>query len=392
MDKRIYLLAAASFATGTEAYVYAGHLSDLAADLGSLVATAGQLATAFALTYALSAPIIAGLAGAYGRRRVMVTGLVLIGCLNLIAAFATSFAALIAIRFACGLAAGLVGPISTLAAAELAPPEQRGRAMAVVLAGITLAFVLGIPIGSVIGDFAGWRGTFAYAGLLALGVAGMIRIGFPDLPGGAGLRTDACRAAFDPAIAVPLALTMTGFAATFTAIAYVGPIVTEISGLSGSGIGAMQALIGVGSIFGILIGGRMADRPGTRNSLISSFIVSALALSAYSLLIDTGWPRAMTIAGLSLAMMAGAAALFSRTPVIQTRLVLTAPVAARPVILALNGSMVFFGQGLGAAIGGLTISAGGLGNVGFVAALVALFGAVLSALLLRSPSRVVVAQ
>ena len=372
VDKRIFFLAAASFATGTEAYVYAGHLETLAHDLGQPVSTAGQLATAFALTYAIMAPLVAGLAGRFGRRPVMVSGLVLIGALNLMAAIAPSFGALIAIRFACGLAAGLVGPIATLAAAELAPPDQRGRAMAVVLSGITLAFVLGIPIGSVVGDWAGWRGTFVYAGVLAFGCAALIRAVFPALPGGAPRRLGAFAEALRPAIAGPLLLTMAGFAATFSAVAYVGPLVTAIAGLTGSGIGAMQALIGVGSIAGIVLGGRMADQPGRRGFLAGSFLVSAAALSSYSLLLGTGLPRFMILAGLSLAIIAGAAALFSRTPVIQTRLVAAASAEARPVVLALNGSMVLFGQGLGAAVGGMAIDVAGLPAVGFTAALAAL--------------------
>jgi DHA1 family inner membrane transport protein len=383
MDRRILFLAAASFATGTEAYVYAGHLTALAADLDQPVATAGQLASAFALTYALTAPFVAGFAGRFGRRGVIVTGLVVIGLLNCLAALASSFEMLIAIRFACGLAAGLVGPITSLAAAELAPPQQRGRAMAVVLAGITLAFVLGIPTGSVVGDFAGWRGTFVYAGLLALGAAVLIRTGLPSLPGGVPLQARAFKAALQPAVALPLLLTLTGFAATFTVIAYVGPIVTAISGLTGSGIGAMQALIGVGSIAGIVLGGRAADRPETRQFLAASFLVSVFALSGYSALMSVDAQRSSVIALLSLAMLTGAGALFARTPVIQTRLVTAAPVAARPVVLALNGSMMFAGQGLGAAIGGAVIAGAGIGFAGYAAGAVAAVGALLAFALLR---------
>ena len=366
MDRRIFFLAAASFATGTEAYVYAGHLDSLAADLGQPVATAGQLATAFALTYALTAPVIAGVAGRFGRRPVMVTGLALIGVLNLLAALAPSFGVLIAIRVACGLAAGLVGPIATLAAAELAPPDQRGRAMAIVLSGITLAFVLGIPVGSVIGDLAGWRGTFVYAGALAFGAAALIRAGFPAFPAVAA-RLGAFRSALQADIAVPLLLTMAGFAATFTAVAFVGPLVTAIAGLTGSGIGAMQALIGVGSIVGIVLGGRIADLPGTSGGWAAAFWSPRWRSPPTACCSAPACP-ALTLAALSLAMISGAAALFSRTPVIQTRLVAAAPAEARAVVLALNGSMVFFGQGLGAAVGGLAIEAAGLTALGFTAA------------------------
>ncbi len=184
MNKRIYILALASFAMGTEAYVYAGHLEALAADLRQPLASAGQIATAFALTYALSAPIVAGLVARYDRRSVLSVGLVLIGSINLLGAVSSSLGMLVGLRIAAGLAAGLVGPISSLAAAELAPPEKRGKALAVVMAGMTLAFVLGIPMGSVVGDLAGWRGTFFYAGAVALVAAAICRIALPAIPGG----------------------------------------------------------------------------------------------------------------------------------------------------------------------------------------------------------------
>jgi predicted MFS family arabinose efflux permease len=150
----------------------------------------------------------------------------------------------------------------------------------------------------------------------------------------------------------------------------------------------MQALIGVGSIAGIVLGGRAADRPGTRRFLAGTFLISAVALSAYSALMGLEAQRSWVIALLSLAMIVGAAALFARTPVIQTRLVAAAPVPARPVILALNGSMMFAGQGLGAAIGGAVIAGAGIGIAGYAAGAVALVGALLAFTLLRPSRRV----
>jgi MFS transporter, DHA1 family, inner membrane transport protein len=385
MDRRILVLALASFAMGTEAYVYAGHLAALAADLGQPIASTGQIATVFAVTYALTAPLVAGAAARFDRRRVLVVGLGSIALINLLAALAPNFAVLTGLRIAAGLASGLVGPIASVAAAELATPDQRGKAMAIVLAGMTLAFILGIPVGSVVGDFAGWRGTFAYAAAIAVLAGVAIGSVLPAMPGGKRADTATFRAALAPALARNLTLTAIGFAATFSTVAYIGPVVTAISGLTGSGIGAMQALIGVGSILGVVIGARTADKPGAARLLVASFVVSALALSLYSVLLSVttvdaaapvlSWPRLGIILVLSLGMVAGAAALFARTPVIQARLVAASPSDARPVVLALNGSMVFLGQGIGAGLGGLTIAVGGLAYVGLTAAAIALVGA-----------------
>lgn len=377
-DRRILALAFAGFATGTEAYVYAGHLAALAAELQSDLALAGQLASAFALTYALTAPLVASAVAHLPRRAVIATGLALIGMLNLAAAAMPVLAGIFAVRVLCGLAAGLVGPAASVAAAELAGPTGRGRAMAAVLGGTTVAFVLGIPMGSVVGDWLGWRGTFAYAGLLAILAAAVVLLVLPDLPGGQRAGLHAVAVVRQPGIAPWLLLTMIGFAATFSVIAYVGPVVTAIAGLEGTGVGAMQALIGLGSIAGIVIGARIADRPGGVRLVLGSFLVSAAALGSYALLLLAALPHGVALPFLALSMLTGSAALFARMPVIQARLVAAAPAEARPVVLALNGSMVFAGQGLGAAIGGVALGAVELWAVGLAGGLLALGGALLA--------------
>lgn len=384
MDKRVLSLALASFATGTETHVYAGHLAALAEALDVPIARAGQLAAAFAVTYALAAPPIAGAVAALDRRRLILAGLVALGALNLAAMAAPSFGALLAVRVLCGLAACLVGPISAAAAAALAPPEHRGRAMAAVLAGLTLSFVFGIPLGSVAGEWFGWRATFGFSGVLALVAAAAIAAVLPPVPGGERAGPRALLVAFDPAVRGRLLLTLLGFVASFSVVAYIGPVVTRVSGLTGSGVGAVQAMIGAGSIVGVLVGGRFADRPGTGRMLAASFAVSAAALGAYAaLMLPPGPDPAARTALLALVTAASAAALFSRTPVIQARLVAAAP-DARAVVLALNGSMIFLGQGVGAAVGGAAIAASGLEATGLVGAAVALLGA---ALALRGPGR-----
>ena len=379
MDKRILILALASFATGTEAYVYAGHLAPLAAELGVEVSTAGQLASAFAITYALAAPPIAGLLAAVERRRLILVGLVLIGALNLAATAVPSFGLLLAIRVLCGLAASLVGPTASAAAAALAGPEHRGRAMAAVLAGLTLSFVLGIPLGSVVGEWFGWRGTFAFSGTLALIAALGIALVLPRVPGGRRAGLSALSIAAAAGVRGHLFLTLIGFAATFSVVAYIGPVVTRVSGLTGSGIGAMQALIGLGSILGVVVGGRMADRArGVGRLLATGFVASAIALAGYALLMQGfGLGQAARSVLLGCVTVLGAAALFARTPLIQARLVAAAP-DMRAVVLALNGSMVFLGQGLGAALGGAATAVSGLPATGLVGAATALFGAALA--------------
>lgn len=372
-------LTGASFALGTEAYVFSGHLDELVRDLGVGLPAGGLVAASFAITCAIAGPPIASIAGRIDRKRLILSGLVALGVLNLLAAFAASFASLIAVRVMCGIAAALVGPTASAAAAMLVPPEKRGKAMAAVLAGMTLAFILGIPMGSVIGAIGGWRACFVFSGAAALLAALPIAFLLPALPGSGGASLAALFSAFSPSVLRTLALTLLGFAATFTVIAYIGPLAAYIAGVRGGEVGGLQALIGVGSILGILVGARFADRTSARTMVALSFLVSALGLSLYSILPMSGLSGTGLMALLSLAMVTGAAALFARTPVIQTKLVASAPENAA-VLLALNGATVFIGQGIGSLVGAATIANAGIGALGFSAAAIAALGATFSLL------------
>ncbi len=372
MDRRIWLLTAAQFASATGAYAFTGLLANLAADLGVSLATAGQLAAAYALTYAIAGAPVAALTARLDRRAMLVWGLGLVAALNIATAFATDFTTALMLRVAAGLAVTLVMP--GVAASMLVPPEQRGRAIAIVLSGLTLAFSLGIPLGTAIGGVAGWRGCFIFSGALA-GLAALgVQVGLPRLPstdrGGAASLGIILR----PAIATLLGTTLLAFAGLFCIAAYLGPIVTAATGIEGSGIGAIQVFIGLGSLAGIAIGSRVAGSQGARIPVML-FILLAVALVGYTLLLLT--PRAFWhVAPLALCVFTGSVALFALAPLVQTRLMHLAP-QDRAVAIALNGATTFAGQGAGAAYGGIVIGAAGLAWTGLAGAMLAAAGALL---------------
>lgn len=362
-DRRIAILALATFASGTEAYVYAGLLSDVADELAVDISRAGFLATGFAVTYALLAPLLAPLTAALPRRTVLVAGLVALGAVNLAAASASTFAWLFASRVACGAIAAFVGPSATAAASALVPPDQRGRAMGVVSAGMALAFTVGVPIGSAVGGLFGWRATFVFAGLLLLLCALAIRLGLPPVP-----RTDASglatlRVAGRPAVLPRLLLTAFVFTATFVSVAYIGPIANAVAGARGFGVGLFQGCIGLGSILGIVIGSRLADRPDAARYLPRMLAAIAVTQLGYFAAQSAALTVSAGSAVLALSILLGAAALFATMPIVQAGLVAAAP-HHRNVVLALNGSMIFLGQGLGAALGSLVIRADHLAGTG----------------------------
>jgi DHA1 family inner membrane transport protein len=373
MDPRIWLLTAAQFASATGAYAYTGLLAPLADDLGVGLATAGQLAAAYALTFALLGPIAAALTARVERRALLSIGLGFAAAFNLLSAFVPDFATALMLRVAAGIAATLVLP--GVAATMLVPPEQRGRAIATVLSGLTFAFALGIPLGTAIGAWVGWRGTFLFSsGLAALAAIGIL-VGLPRLPstdrGGALSLGIALR----PDILSVLGTSFLAFAGLFCIAAYIGPIVTATTGMEGAGIGAIQVFIGLGSLVGILLGGKLSERRGAAVP-VRLVLLLAAALLGYAALLSLP-PALWHAAPLALCVFSGAVALFALAPISQARLVGLAP-QDRSVALALMGAVTFAGQGAGAAMGGAAIGAFGLVATGVVGSLAAMLGALLA--------------
>ena len=142
MPFAIFALAAINIAIGTQSFVFAGLLSELAGDLDVSIGTAGLLVPASSLTFAVTAPFAASLVSKIERKRVLVAGLILLALCNALCAVAPSFAWLFALRVLGGIVTGFVGSLATIAVPSLVPPERRGRAFAVVVGGLTVALVL----------------------------------------------------------------------------------------------------------------------------------------------------------------------------------------------------------------------------------------------------------
>lgn len=383
LPPRIFLLPLASFAAATEAFVYIGLLTELTSDLGVSLAAGASLAAVFTLVYAVSAPILASLTAGLDRKWVLTLGLLGVALTNVVAALAPNFAVLMASRVTAGFVAALVGPSASVAASHTARPEHRGRALALVLAGTTLAFSLGIPIGSAIGGVFGWRSTFWFATAIAVVAAAAILAGLPRTGGAERGGLASLRLALSPRIRIILLQTTAAFGATFSAVSLIGPIGETLAGLEGGGVGLIQSFIGLGSILGIIVGGRLADGRPRRFDLVWIFLIIAVTQAAISILFYVpGMPSALLAYPLAASIFFGAAALFAIGPIQQTRLIGAAP-EQRMVALALHGTSIFLGQSLGAALGAVTVAITSLSWTGFVGAALAT-GA---ALLLAAPPR-----
>ena len=360
MNPRIYVLTLVTFAFGSGAFIFAGLLESLAADLGVTTAVAGQLQTVFVLTSAVLGPVAAWLFNRVDRKIMVIAGLSLGAILHIACALTPNFEVLMVLRALAGLAGAMSGPAASVAAAALAPPERRGSALAMVSGGMTLAFVVGIPIGSVIGSVFDWRATFLFAAALSILALVAVLFFLPKVPAPPKRDGGGVKAASLLPILWPFYLTtFLTFAANMTLNLYIAPIVRVGAGVTGAGVGAFQAMIGVGSIVGLWLGAKAADRNAGRSWILQGFIIQAVAMSVHFAathqVLPAGWPSAALVA---LGIFLAATALFSITPVIQSSLIQATNGA--PVAMALNGSVISMGQALGSTVGGAALATYGV--------------------------------
>jgi len=365
----LFWLALGTFAIGTEGFMIAPLLPDLAADFSVGIGTAGQLVAVFALTYAVSSPVLTALTGSIQRRRLLIGAMTAFALANVVACAAPSYWALMGVRVLLAIAAGLYVPSAIALASVLLEPERRGTALSIVSGGTSIAIALGVPLGAIIGDRFGWRLTFAGVGLLALvATAGLFRLSQDtgsDLPAvtlrrriGAMRRQNVL-----PTLFVTL-LWGTGAYAVYT---YLAIYLAAVTGWAGAPVSAVLFLWGVSAALGLLLGGRSTDRWGFRPVIVLSLSVLALAFGALSLWAGLLPPAAARIPVLVLVVIWGISA-WSFFPAQQARLIATAGIEFAPMVLSLNASFMFLGFSLGAVVGSVTLAHGAALNLGWVGA------------------------
>ncbi|WP_171166667.1 MFS transporter [Streptomyces sp. I05A-00742] len=353
---RIWLLALGMFAIGTDLFIVSGLLPSVADELGLSTAAAGQTVTVFALTYAIAAPVLAGLTSAVDRRTLLVVVLIVFAAGNGLSAVAPSYPVLLLSRVVAGAGAALYASTASAVAAGITAPERRGRSLAVVYAGMTTAIALGVPLGSLIGDFSSWRWAFGFVALLALVTLAGLWPSLPSVPGpgrtGIRRRLAAVRIHRAPSA---LLTTMLWVVGTFVVYTYLGTLLDRAGHVGTAGRPWLLLLFGIGSFAGVMAGGRLADRVDPRRGLAASVGLLAVVLAALA-------PALHSTAGTAVALTVWGLVHWSCFPLIQHRL-LTLGGDNGDMLLALNNSAVYLGQTLAAAAGGLLAGAGHLGSL-----------------------------
>jgi MFS transporter, DHA1 family, inner membrane transport protein len=364
MVLRILVVSVGSFAVGTGTFVVTGVLTDIAEDLSVSVASAGLLVTVFAATFAVGSPVLVAAAGNVGRRRLLVGALVLFALANVAAALAPGFSVLLGARVAAACGAAVFTPVASAVAASFAPPELRGRALSVRTMGVNIAWLVGVPLGTVVGGHYGWRTSFALVTVLATVAALGVRTLLPAVEASArGGFLSNLRVVKSGAVVAGLGLTILALMASFVVLTYVRPVLENLTHFATGGVGLMLAVFGLASIPGALLGGYVADRWGYRISMITVLAVLSVSLFSFSVLSAAQAGSVLTVVGTVAALVAWSVAAFAFLPLQQYRLIEVAP-EGQNAALALNASAIQAGQGIGAGLGALALYYGSVEVLG----------------------------
>lgn len=350
MPLALLALAIGAFGIGTTEFVIMGLLPEVAGDYGVSIPTAGFLVTGYALGVVLGAPLMTVLGTRIPRKRMLMLlmGLFIAG--NVLSALAPSFGVMLAGRVVASLAHGAFFGIGSVVAAGLVAPEKKAGAIAMMFTGLTVANVVGVPLGTLVGQTLGWRVTFLIvAALGVLGLLGIARL-VPELPRPQGVRIRHELAAFrNVQVLLAMAMTVLGFGGVFAAITYITPMMTNVAGFAATSVTWLLVLFGLGMVAGNLIGGRFADR-ALMPMLYVSLGALAVVLAVFTLTAHTKAGAAVTV------VLIGALG-FATVPPLQKR-VLDQAAGAPTLASAVNIGAFNLGNALAAWLGGLVIAAG----------------------------------
>ena len=348
----VLALAMGGFAIGTTEFVSMGLLPQIADGVHVSIPSAGHVISAYALGVVIGAPLLATVGAKLPRRGLLVALMSAFAVGNAASALATSYATLVAARVFSGLEHGVYFGVASLVAASLAPEGRKGRAVALVMIGLSVANVIGVPAATWLGQHAGWRSAYWLVALMALATVALIVLFVPACPGDPDASGRRELSAFGSVqVWLTLLAGAVGFGGMFAVYSYIAPTVTDVGGLAASAVPVFLVSFGLGMVVGTWIAGRLADW-SVMGSLLGSALGMAVVLFGYWLLSPAGWwllplPFLVTFAGSVLVVN------------LQLRLMDVAG-EAQTLGAAMNHASLNIANALGAYLGGLVI-AGGLG-------------------------------
>ena len=353
IHRGVWALAVTAFAIGVAEFIVVGILPSIADGFKRSLAQVGGLVGLYAFALALGTPVIVLLSARCSRKRLLLglVALFLVG--NLVSAVANSYALLLAGRLVTAVAHGSFFAIGATVAARLAPPGQASRAIALMFAGLTLAMVIGVPLGSFIGNHFWWRLPFYAVALLAAVALASVARWVPDLPAKFVSAPKEALATFTqlPILAM-MSATILGFGSSFAAFTFITPILVDITGFSSSMASVLLVVFGSATLVGNLLGGALSARWGWATALRRLLIGLLIVLIALAMAMPYRTPMVIVL------FLWGVLA-FGMSPGFQAGMLETAERWAPRAVdfaSALNISAFNLGIALGETLGSLLVA------------------------------------
>jgi DHA1 family chloramphenicol resistance protein-like MFS transporter len=363
MPFAVYLLGLCIFAQGTSEFLLSGLLPTIAADLRISLPVAGTLVSAFALGMLVGAPTLAVLTLRWPRRTTLLACQAVFVVAHVLGALAPGYWALLVVRVVSAVAYAGFWAVASVAAISLVTPDRTARAISVVVGGLSLATIVGVPAGTVLGDHAGWRAAFwavaALTTLSAVAVAVALPPGRPTDQPAPVLRAE-LRALAVPRLWVAYGTTALTTAATIVSFSYLGALLAEVSRIAVAWVPGVLALFGAGAFAGLSIGGRSSDRYPHRTLYLGS---AGVVVTSVLLAVLAQHPAVIATLVFFLGLFG-----FVTNPAVNARVF---DIAAGAPTLAGATNVSAFNVGITVAplVGGLSIGLGfGLASVGWVGA------------------------
>ncbi|CAM2141192.1 Inner membrane transport protein YdhP [Pararobbsia alpina] len=350
MPLALIALAIAAFGVGTSEFVIMGLLPDVAQNLGVSIPSAGMLVTGYALGVTIGAPIVAMATANVARKRALMGLITLFIFGNALCAIAPNYTILMLARIVTAFGHGAFFGIGSVVAASLVAPNKRAQAVALMFTGLTLANVLGVPLGTALGQYAGWRAPFWVVSVIALLAAAAVAFWVPS---NIEMQRTSLKREFrvlrDPQVLMVLGGSALASASLFSVFTYITPILEDIAGLTPHAVTLALLTFGLGLTAGSTLGGRLADW-----RLMPSLLafLGALAVVLVVFTVTMHEPLSAVVTLLVWGMFG-----FAIVPPLQLRVVDKANDAPN-LAATLNQGAFNLGNATGAWLGGAAITAG----------------------------------
>ncbi len=356
-------LTAGAFGIGVTEFVIMGLLLDVGTDLRVSTSAAGLLISGYALGVVVGAPILTVATARWPRKHVLLALMAIFVVGNIACAVAPTYGLLMAARVVAALAHGTFFGVGSVVATQLVPPEKKASAIAIMFTGLTVANILGVPMGTWLGQQAGWRATFWAVSVIGVVAFAVIAAAVPadrEPPAEADWRRD-LRVLGQRPVLLGLATTVLGYAGVFAVFTYIAPLLIERTAFAASAISPILLLFGAGLVLGNLTGGRVADK-----ALVPAVFASLIALLVVLLVMG---PLLATKAGALIAVAALGFAAFATVAPLQLWVMSNARGAGESLASSVNIAAFNLGNAIGAWIGGVALARIGLGAITWTAAL-----------------------